>query len=76
MLVLANVDSSAAAAEFAGLGVFLVYLAAIPTTIVVKLIVMRPFGEIFDHFKRGMIVPAVALAWAILYQTGLWDLVF
>lgn len=76
MLALASVDSSAAAAEFAALGVFFVLLGAIPTTIVVNLIVLKGSGATIEHFKRGMIAPAIFLVWAIIYQIGLWDRIF
>lgn len=76
MLLLANVNSAASAAEFAGLAVFFVFLAAIPTTIIVNLIVMKPTGDVLEHFKRGMIIPLIALAWAVVYQLGLWDALF
>ena len=73
MLLLASVDSSAGAAEFAALGVFFVLLAAIPVTVIGNLLLLAPSGTWLDHFKRGMILPGLFLAWAVLYQTGLWD---
>lgn len=73
MLALANVSSSAKAAEFAALGVFFVLIFAIPTTLVGNLLLLRASGTPLDHFKRGMILPGLFLLWAIVYQTGLWD---
>jgi hypothetical protein len=73
MLLLANVDSAAHAAEFAALGVFFMLLVALPITIVGNFILLRPNGNTLDHFKRGMILPAFFILCAIIYQTGLWD---
>lgn len=73
MLLLANVDSVAHAAEFAALGVFFMLLVALPITIVGNFILLRPNGNTLDHFKRGMILPAFFILCAIIYQTGLWD---
>lgn len=73
MLLLANIESSAGAAEFAALGVFLVLLFAIPVTLIGNYLLLKPSGSALDHFKRGMILPGVFLAWTVVYQTGLWD---
>lgn len=73
MLLLANVDSSAGAAEFAALGVFFVLLLAIPVTLVGNYLLLKPSGSALDHFRRGMILPGAFLAWTVVYQTGLWD---
>ena len=73
MLLLANVDSAAHAAEFAALGVFFMLLVALPITVIGNFILLRPIGDTLDHFKRGMILPAFFILCAIIYQTGLWD---
>ena len=73
MLGLANVDSAAGAAEFAALGVFFVFLFALPVTVIGNTILLRRSGTALDHFKRGMIIPAIFLLWTVVYQTGLWD---
>lgn len=76
MLGLTQVESAAGAAEFAGLGVLFALLAAIPLTIVANLFLLPPRGEIVDYFKKGMVVPLIAIVWAVLYNAGIWDALF
>ncbi len=73
MLALANVDSSARAAEFAALGVFFALLAAIPVTVIGNILLLKPTGSTLDHFRRGMFLPGAFLLWALVYQAGWWD---
>ena len=74
MLVIANVESGAAAAEFAALGVFFMLLVALPITLIVNSAVMlQEVKTTKDCFMRGMVVPGIVLLAAIVYQSGLWD---
>ena len=72
MLVIANVDSQAKAAEFAGLAVLFMLIIALPITIIANAIILSRQSE-GRYFKRGMIVPTLVLIAAVIYQTGLWD---
>ena len=74
MLVIANVESGAAAAEFGALAVFFMLLVALPITLVVNSAVMlQEAKSVKDCFKRGMVVPGIVMLAAIIYQSGLWD---
>ncbi|MBT8446825.1 MAG: hypothetical protein KJO38_06745, partial [Gammaproteobacteria bacterium] len=74
MLLIANVDSRAGAAEFAGLGVFFMLLLALPVTLIIGAVLLS--GESRSPpalFGRGMIAPGVVIGAAIAYQSGLWN---
>ena len=74
MLVIANVESDAAAAEFGALAVFFMLLVALPVTLVVNAAVMlQKAGNAKQCFTRGMLLPGFVLLAAIVYQSGLWD---
>lgn len=74
MLAIANVESGAAAAEFAALGVFFMLLVALPITLVVNAaVILQEVKSKKDCFMRGMVVPGIVLLAAIVYQSGLWD---
>lgn len=72
MLFIANVDSRASAAEFGGLAVFFMLLIALPITVIANAIILSGRSD-GAYFKRGMMVPALVLIAAVIYQTGLWD---
>lgn len=75
MLVIANLESGAAAAEFAALGVFFMLLAALPITLIVNgAVMLRDVETVKACFLRGMVVPGIVLVAAVVYQSGLWDL--
>ncbi len=74
MLIIANVDSGASAAEFAGLAVFFMLLISLPITIVLNTVLMfKNFHTPIACLGRGMIIPVLILISAIVYQSGLWD---
>lgn len=73
MLLLANVDSSAKAAEFAGLGVLFLLIFALPITLIGNILLLKTAGSGREHFKRGMILPGAFFMSAVIYQSGLWD---
>ena len=74
MLLIANLDSGASAAEFAGLAVFFMLLFTLPLTAVLNLaFVLAGDRTRRVHFARDMVLPAVFLAAALIYQSGLWD---
>ena len=74
MLVIANVESGAAAAEFGALAVFFMLLVALPITLVVNSAVMlQEAKSAKECFTRGMTLPGVVLLAAVVYQSGLWD---
>jgi len=74
MLWIANLDSRAAAAEFAGLGVFFMLLFSLPVVLVLNsMIVLGCEGTRKSCFLRGMILPAIVFLAAIVYQSGLWN---
>ena len=74
MLIIANMESGASAAEFAALAVFFMLLVALPITLVVNAAVMLQKTESAKQcFMRGMVVPGIVLLAAVVYQTGLRD---
>ena len=74
MLIIANVDSGASAAEFAGLAVFFMLLISLPITIVLNTVLMfKNFHTPKACLSRGVIIPVLILILAIVYQSGLWD---
>lgn len=74
MLLIANLESRAGAAEFAGLGVFFMLLFSLPVVLVLNSIIVLGYqGTRKSCFLRGMILPAIVFVAAIVYQSGLWD---
>jgi len=75
MMVIANLDSRAGAAEFAALGVFFMLLVALPITLVINTaVVLQKAESAKSCFMRGMVVPGIVMLAGIAYQAGLWDL--
>ncbi len=74
MLVIANMESGASAAEFGGLAVFFMLLASLPVTLVVNLVILlQDSSTPLACFARGMIIPGLVIAAGVIYQSGLWD---
>ena len=70
-----SIDSRAGAAEFAALAILFMLVIAVPITLVVNLAVMTSNAETRgQYFARGMVVPALVLIFAIIYQSGLWNM--
>ena len=67
-------DTGAAAAEFASLGIFLGAIIVMPVVLIINLVLAFQAAETpAICLRRGMIVPAIVLIGAVIYQTGLWD---
>ena len=74
LFIIMHADTGAAAAEFAALGIFLGAIIAAPVVLITNLVLAFQDSETAKAcFKRGMIAPAVVIVAAIVYQTGLWD---
>jgi len=74
MLIVANMESGAAAAEFGGLAVFFMLLISLPVTLIVNSLMLLLNSETANScFMRGMIPPGLVLIAAVIYQSGLWD---
>ena len=74
MLIIANMESGASAAEFGGLAVFFMLLASLPITLTVNSVMLLQNPEsTISCFARGMIPPGLVLIAAVIYQSGLWD---
>ncbi len=74
LLVVMNLETSAAAAEFSALGILLGAVIVTPIVLILNLLIaFQSTGSSKDCFKRGMIMPGIVLIGAIVYQTGLWD---
>jgi len=75
LIAVMSIDSRAAAAEFAALAVLFMLVIAVPVTLLVNLAVMTSNAKTRgQYFTRGMIVPALVLIFAIVYQSGLWNM--
>ena len=76
LLIIMHADSGAGAAEFAALGIFLGAIIAAPVVLIINLVLAFQTSETGgDCFKRGMIMPGIVIIGAIVYQTGLWDMI-
>ena len=74
MMLIASVDSSAGAAEFAALAVFFMLLISLPITLVINTVVaFQNVDSRQSAFLRGLIVPGIVMLGAVIYQSGLWD---
>lgn len=74
LFVIMSVETGAAAAEFAALGILLGAVIVTPITVIVNLLIAFQGVETrMGCFKRGMIAPGIVLIGAVVYQTGLWD---
>lgn len=74
MLIIANMESGAKAAEFGGLAVFFMLLISLPVTLTVNSLMLLQSSETaISCFTRGMIPPGLVLIAAGIYQSGLWD---
>jgi len=74
LFIIMLMDTSAGAAEFAALGIFLVAIAVSPIVLIINSVVAFQAQQTrAECFKRGMIVPGLVLAAAFLYQLGIWD---
>lgn len=74
LLILMNVESHAAAAEFGALGLLFLLIAALPITLIVNSVILLQEADTpRECFVWGMIVPGIVLVAAVVYQSGLWD---
>lgn len=74
MLIIANMDSGASAAEFGGLAVFFMLLASLPITLTTNAVMLAQDPKSATScFARGMIPAGLVLITAVVYQSGLWD---
>lgn len=77
LFIIMLMDTSAGAAEFAALGIFLVAIAASPFVLIINSVVAFQNQQTrAECFKRGMIVPGLVMLVAFLYQLGLIDALF
>lgn len=76
LLLIMSVESSAAAAEFAALGIMLGAIIAAPIMLAITtFLAFQPVTTPAACFVRGMIAPGIVLVGAVAYQAGLWDAV-
>ncbi|MDJ0916550.1 MAG: hypothetical protein QNJ05_02225 [Woeseiaceae bacterium] len=74
LFIIMHTDTGAGAAEFAALGIFLGAIVASPVVLIMNLLLAFQTSETRKAcFRRGLIAPAVVIAGAIVYQSGLWD---
>ena len=77
LFIIMLMDTSAGAAEFAALGIFLVAIAASPFVLIINSIIAFQNQQTrAECFKRGMIVPGLVILTAFLYQLGILDALF
>ena len=77
LFIIMLMDTSAGAAEFAALGIFLMAIAISPIVLIINSVVaFQNQTTRGDCFKRGMIFPGIVMVAAFLYQLGLLDALF
>lgn len=74
LFIIMLMDTSAGAAEFAALGIFLVAIAVSPIVLIINSVMAFQNQQTRSEcFKRGMIVPGIVMVAAFLYQLGVLD---